>query len=130
MPFSKRPRRPRGEPRGPNPFTRAGTLLYSWYEAAMYRKLEQRDVTIETTRAHARRRTKAWRTPGADSREAKRRVRQGAHLSQHPSVLERFANHPTRAQIEETVREVEKKTGLVAGAKRAISRLKPKPAVA
>ncbi|WP_273288189.1 hypothetical protein [Methylorubrum populi] len=92
--------------------------------------LNQRDVTVEAAQRYRQRRTKAWRTPTADSREAKRRVRQGAHRSQHPSVLERFANHPTRAQIEETAREVEKKSGIVAGAKRAISRLKPKPAVA
>lgn len=41
----------------------------------------------------------------AGSRPALRRLRQ--KLVQHPSVIARFANHPTRAQIEEAAARLE-----------------------
>lgn len=142
MPVSKKPRRhyrDRTEPRGPNPYTRAGTLLYSFYELAALARRAGKDATIDQIQRHARRKertrlhtkfatVRSWIPAGPDSREAKRRRRQT--LTQHPSVVARFANHPTRAQIEATAQEVEKKTGLVAKAKRALSPRRTRPAVA
>ena len=37
----------------------------------------------------------------AGSKPAQRRLRQ--KLVQHPSVVARFANHPTRAQVDEAI---------------------------
>lgn len=43
---------------------------------------------------------------GSNSREATRRRRQGVFAAQHPSVVARFANHPTRAQVEAAAAQV------------------------
>lgn len=135
MPVSQKPRRKKGETGGPSPYSVAGTLLYSFYEAGMRRKAQQ-VLTPEELMARSERRARGRRVrnrihvallgmlskrrhhaaPGevfyapadvAGSRPAERRKRQGAHLHQHPSVVARFANHPTRAQIEEAAARIE-----------------------
>lgn len=140
MPVSQKPRiryRDRNmEGRGPNIFSAAGKLLYGFYDAAAAARRAYAQATVarmlreDQRRSRRRSGNSAWIPANADSREAQRRRRQGVYHTQHPSVIARFANHPTQAHIEAVAQEVEKKTGLVAGAKRALSRLKPKPAVA
>jgi len=114
--------------RGPNLFTNAGKLLYGFYDAGATRMRQYTQATIDrmlraedradklkprktSTRIQLGRRTRhnqvithghAYAAPAdrAGSRPAERRKRQQAHLHQHPSVVARFANHPTRAEIE------------------------------
>lgn len=134
MPVSQKPRRKKGESGGPSPYSVAGTLLYSFYEAGMRRKAQQvltPEQLADRQRTSSRRvrrsnnpvliGRKTNQNPGGPSmglvhyaacdpvgsRAAERRKRQGAHLHQHPSVVARFANHPTRAQIEEAAAAVE-----------------------
>lgn len=145
MPVSKKPRGAGRVATGPNPFTAAGTLVYSWYENAVQRKLAGPTMEEVTRRARTgNRRTRRHLTKfagrgirstlqrdgigfaacdPAGSRPAERRKRQ--KLTQHPSVVARFANPPTQEQI----RQAEAKTGIVAKVKRAVTR-KPKAAVA
>lgn len=108
MPVSKKPRGPKRETAGPNPYTPAGTLLYSWYEHAAQRKLAGPTMEEVTRRARTSKRRKfsTYRAAApAGSREAERRKRQT--LTQHPSVIARFANHPTRAEIDAQIAKVE-----------------------
>lgn len=113
MPVSQKPRRKKGETGGPSPYSVAGTLLYSFYEAGELRKRQHRVPTqadVDHKIRVTRRRRSSSGSPLADiagSRPAERRRRQGAHLHQHPSVVARFANHPTRAQIEEAAARIE-----------------------
>lgn len=129
MPVSKKPRGPKREDAtGANPFTIAGKLLYDLYEAAKRRALggptmEETTRRARTGKARTRRgkgvigRTVTGRyimgdvsispCDPAGSRAAERRRRQGAHLHQHPSVIERFKNHPTRAEIDAEIGKVE-----------------------
>ena len=114
--------------RGPNLFTAAGKLLYGFYEFAASRRGQYAQATVDkmlraedraeklkprktSTRIQLGRRTRhnsvvvmghvmAAPADRAGSRPAERRRRQQAHLNQHPSVVARFANHPTQAQIE------------------------------
>jgi len=132
MPFSKKPRRrydPHAEGHGPNPYTTAGTLVYSWFEQAAMRKLghataERASPRKRRTRRHPTThvgfRTRQNRLGSvitrngitmaacdpAGSKPAQRRLRQ--KLVQHPSVVARFANHPTRAQVDEAIAVAEK----------------------
>lgn len=141
MPVSQKPRGPKREAAGPNPFTPAGTLLYGFFEAAAQRKLGGPTVEEMTRRARTKkprtrrhvgrysikRRTRygviadkgdSYAAPcdAAGSKPAERRRRQGAHLHQHPSVVARFANHPTREQIEAVAAPLEaRQTGGVKG---------------
>jgi hypothetical protein len=114
MPVSQKPRRKKGESGGPSPYSVAGTLLYGFFAAAELRKRQHRVPTQELlerrSRVTKRRRTSTGFliAAPAGSREAERRKRQGAHLHQHPSVVARFANHPTPAQIEAAAAAVEK----------------------
>lgn len=134
MPVSQKPCRKKGETGGPSPYSVAGTLLYSFYEAGMRRKAQQvltPEQLVDRQRTSTRRIRRSnnpvlvgrrtAQNPGgasmgtvqyaacdpAGSRAAERRKRQGAHLHQHPNVVARFANHPTPAQIEAAVAAVE-----------------------
>lgn len=114
MPVSQKPRRKKGESSGPCTYSVAGTLLYSFFSAGELRKRQHR-VPTQADVDHRIRVTKRRRSSAghagcdvAGSRPAERRRRQGAHLHQHPSVVARFANHPTPAQIEEAAAAVEK----------------------
>jgi hypothetical protein len=111
MPVSQKPRRKKGESGGPSPYSVAGTLLYSFYEAGELRKRQHRVPTQELVERRVRvtkRRRSSFGHAQADiagSRPALRRLRQ--KLVQHPSVIARFANHPTREQIEAAAAIVE-----------------------
>ena len=112
MPVSQKPRRKKGESSGPCTYSVAGTLLYSFFSAGELRKRQHRVPTqadVDHRIRVTRRRRSSSGSPLADvagSRPAQRRLRQ--KLVQHPSVVARFANHPTRAQIEEAAASVEK----------------------
>lgn len=111
MPVSQKPRRKKGESSGPCTYSVAGTLLYSFYEAGELRKRQHRVPTqadVDHRIRVTRRRRSSTGHAGCDiagSRPALRRLRQ--KLVQHPSVIARFANHPTRAQIEEAAARIE-----------------------
>ncbi|KQS75087.1 hypothetical protein ASG32_08290 [Methylobacterium sp. Leaf361] len=113
MPVSQKPRRKKGESSGPCTYSVAGTLLYSFYEAGELRKRMHRVPTqadVDHKIRVTRRRYSSTGHAGCDiagSRPAERRRRQGAHLHQHPSVIARFANYPTRAQIEAAAARIE-----------------------
>ena len=114
MPVSQKPRRKKGESGGPSPYSVAGTLLYGFFAAAELRKRQHRVPTQELIDRRIRvtkRRRSSGGSPLADvagSKPAERRKRQGAHLHPHPSVVARFANHPTPAQIEAAAAAIEK----------------------
>lgn len=115
MPVSQKPRihyRDRNmEGRGPNIFSAAGRLLYGFYDAAAAARRAYAQATVahmlreEQRKSRRRPGGQIWLPANADSREAQRRRRQ--NLTQHPSVIARFASHPTRAQIEAAAQAVE-----------------------
>lgn len=113
MPVSQKPRRRKGESGGPSPYSVAGTLLYGFFAAAEIRKRQHRVPTqadVDHRIRVTKRRRSSFGHAGCDvagSRPAERRKRQGAHLHQHPSVIARFANHPTPAQIAEAAARIE-----------------------
>lgn len=118
MPVSKKPRRPHAEAVSRiNFFSEAGKLLYGRLIAAVTGIRFDYTMEIMMEREERKRaRSKRLRSNGSwkpaangareCARECARRMRQ--HLTQHPSVIARFANHPTRAQIESEIERHER----------------------
>jgi hypothetical protein len=111
-----------------NFFTEAGSLLYNRLISAVtgIRYDYTMEIVIErearATARRARMRGDRWKAAGPNSQEAKRRL--GQHLVQHPSVIARFAQHPTQADIARAVAEVEASGTKPSLGKRILNRLK------
>ncbi|WP_145984807.1 hypothetical protein [Methylobacterium aquaticum] len=131
MPVSQKPRMKKREATGPAPYTLAGTLFYGFYEQAALRKAAGPSMEDmfrrQRTGMPRTRRDLSGRTyhpcAGAESREAKRRARQGVHHAQHPTVVARFGELDARAReakeaiarVEGVDRSMKSRIGAVAG---------------
>lgn len=94
---------------------------------------EEREGRLQQRRLRRRLTGRDYKPAGPDSREAKRRVRQGVFHAQHPSVFARFAALDARAreakrlaaELEAMGRETRQVGGVKGVVSQALTRLNP-----